>query len=423
MNHVIQPIRSDRRALALTVSVFAYCYAIRWLLIAWDPALVAWTMPEAALDAVMDPRALRQALHMSSLFAFGFVTMAMIQLLLPRADRLVSSRSAGWMPLQLACACLLLSVILYAGIALGLQRLGIGVQGQLPLTALPFKLAGLLIYLKSAVLPAFILAVVYLMDRRGHAFWSRMGALSLVFLGVMDMLLFDTRSSALRAVVLLALLWWIGKLRLRTGDKAMLAIAMLVLPILIAMVTQKRLFGETMDMTLFAQIEEGVLFLMFRITGVEHLAVIAHLSPPLPLLEAWEMLTSERGVSGYYTVALLDTDPLLPQTFAPSGLGWLYLVGGPLLVFAGGLVMGWAALGLYALLARPLRVLAPVAKAFYLLTLVSVLSEGAMQMPITSFLIGYATLLFIEAFLLVHRKPAFVTPSSTFHDTPSYRFV
>lgn len=423
MNHPARQGRPDLRALTLTAAVFIYCYALRWCLIVWNPALVEWTMPSTALDAITDPRTLQKALHLIMLFAFGFVVATLIQLLLPRMPGRIPAQTTKSMSLSLACAFLLLGVTLHAGVALGLGHLGIGVQGQSPLTALPFKLAGMLIYLKSAALPAFILALVYLMDRKGHPFWSRLGAASLVCLGIMDMFLFDTRSSALRAIVLLALLWWTAKLRLRAIDRMMMLIAMLALPALIAMVTQKRLFGEMLDVAFFAHIEEGIKFLMFRITGVEHLAVIAHLSPPLSFLDALEVLTSERGVPGYYTVTLLDVDPLAPQTFAPSALGWLYLLGGPMLLLVGGLATGWAALGLYALLARPLPVLAPVAKALYMLMLFTVLSDGAMQTAITSFLIGYATLFVVEHLLLSRRRSTPALSSSKLHGTPAYRFV
>lgn len=423
MNRPVRRNRPDFRALAFTAVVFAYCYVIRWLLIVWNPTLVEWTMPPTALDAITYPESLHRALQLTTLFAFGFIGMTLIQLLLPRITRCIAPSPARRIPLHFACFCLLLCVMLYAGVALVLAQFGIGVQGQLPLTVLPFKLAGLLVYLKAAALPTFVLAVVYLMERNGYLFWSRLAAASLVGLGIMDMFLFDTRSSALRAVVLLALLWWVGRLRLRVSDKTMLLAATLALPILIALVTQKRLFGEFTDTALFGLIGEGINFLLFRITGVEHLTVIAHLSPPLSFIDAFEVLTSERGVSGYYTVELLNIDPQAPQTFAPSALGWLYLMGGPLLIFVGGLLMGWAVVGLYALLARPLPVLAPVAKALYIFMLLIILSDGAMESPIMSFVIGYAALIFVETLLLGPRRSASNTSSNKLHDTPAYRFV
>lgn len=399
--------RRDYRCVIAAAIVFCYCYVLRLLLIVHDPDLVAWTMPDLAFDGMTDARTLQAAFVLVAWFGFGFFWFCFIQAALPRRTvRIKQQGESQPKPTYRRIAVLLFGAtfLLSSLTSWTLFNLGIGIQGQFSQTILPFKLAGILIYLKNAALPAVLIACIYLLERSGHPFSSRVCAILLIGLGIVDMFSFDTRSGALRAVVLLALLWWIAGIRLRRLDKMLIGLCTIMLPTLIATVTQKRLFGEVINTSTYDQFKDGFEFLLFRITGAEHLAAIIHLSAPLNLMEAWSAILSDRGLSGYYTTELLQFNPDIPQTFAPSGIGWLYLAGGHGLVLAGGLFLGYASTGIYSFITRILPILSPVAKSLYIFSVVSILSEGTIGTPLTSLAIGCTTLLIIEKFALSSRS-------------------
>ena len=221
---------------------------------------------------------------------------------------------------------------------------------------------------------------------------ARAGMLVLIALGFMDMFMLDSRGAALKHILLLALVWWSAGFRLQSTDKLILLVLGFVLLATIQMVTSIRLYGEQSAESLIFQIFQGIYFVLFRITGVEQFMVIKYLGSPIPFLDLWDVLTSPRGIPGYYTTNILGVDENLPQTFAPSGLGWLYLVGGLPSVIAGAAFIGIAAKSLWRALDNQFTCCAPVIKSFYLLTLLILVAEGSVEPVLISLLISAATL-------------------------------
>lgn len=388
----------DHRCLAVVATIFGYCYVLRLALVYASPDLVDWTMPVSAHSLIRDDSVFWNTAGLISVFIFGFLWATGTLLLL------LSTHQNNWrdklksQSISFNLKALLTLAASTAGIwlALLLFAFGIGVQGQAPATALPFKLAGILVYLKNSVIPVMLLACVLLFERDGHTIYSRLAALSLVTLGFLDMAMFDTRGAALKSLIYLALLWWISKFKLQRADKMLIVFIALTLPIMIAAVTEVRLYGTSLDSSTIERLLGGINFLLFRVTGAEHLMAVVGFHVPLGLQGLGDVLSSPRGIPGYYTTELLGVDPNLPQTFAPSGLGWLYIFGGPLMVGFGGVILGLLSVGVYNWLPKNLPVLGSAAKSLYIFTLAMVLSEGTFEAPLISFILGYATLWLLE---------------------------
>lgn len=404
--------RLDLRCLLVLALIFGYCYALRFILIYFFPHLVDWTMPVSAHPVIRDRLVLWQAIGLAALFLLGFLWAIGIQLLLQwqRPRQWKGTQPNSVIPFQVNALLALTTFTAGAWISLLLSALGIGIQGQAPETALPFKLAGILIYLKSAAIPVAMLACVFLFESSGHTLYSRLTVFSLILLSLLDMILFESRGAALRSLLYIGLLWWVARFKLHRIDKILILAIVVTLPIMIAAVTEYRLYGESLGSSLTSRLFAGINFLMFRVTGAEHLTAIVGLHTPLPSQDFIDALSSPRGIPGYYTTELLGVDPNLPQTFAPSGLGWLYIFGGPILLALGGVLLGFLAIGVYNWIPQNLPVLGAAAKSLYILTLAMMLSEGTVEAPLITFILGYATLWLLEKMLMLitdRRHPNF----------------
>jgi len=393
--------RIDRRCFVAITIIFVYCYLLRIILIIFYPHLADWTLPASAHSELRNISYIWQAIGLTLIFSAGFFWAIGMQYVFPYRLRNIFQCviSAYDIPFLVKMLLSIISCMTGVWVALLLFELRIGIQGQAPETTLPFKLAGVLIYLKNSVIPIILLACVFLFEKSGRTFYSRLAAASLISLGFLDMVFFDTRGAALRSLLYLVLLWWISRFKVRRSDKFLIFAIVLALLVMISMVTEIRQYGELLKSLSFSTILFGINFIMFRVTGAEHLVAVVGLHDPLHIQYLVDIVSSERGIPGYYTTELLGVDYNLPQTFAPSGLGWLYILGGPLMLVFGGVLLGFLTIGVYNWIPRNLPLLGSVAKSLYIFTLAFILSEGAVEAPLISFIIGYATLWLLEKFL------------------------
>lgn len=398
LGHTQTSHRLDLRCLAIVGVIFGYCYVLRLILVYMSPELVDWTMPVSAHPVIRDASNFWNTATLASIFLLGLLWAAGSLVLILRRYKGSWACTAPDTNISFPAIALLALTACVSGawVALILSTLGIGIQGQVPETTLPFKLAGILVYLKSSVTPVVLLSCVLLFERSGRAFYSRLTAISMLFLGFLDMVFFDTRGAAVRSLLYIALLWWVAGFRLQRVDKILMLFVAITLPILIAGVTEVRLYGESLDSSIIDRLLGGINFLLFRVTGAEHLMAVVGLYSSLNLQDLLDVLTSPRGIPGYYTTALLGVDPNLPQTFAPSGLGWLYIFGGPLMIGFGGAIVGFLSVWVYNWLPQSLPKLGSAAKSLYILTLAMIVSEGSFEGPLVSLILGYATLWFLE---------------------------
>lgn len=387
--------RFDNAGIVWVTLIFSYAYIVRLLIIYFAPELVYWTVPEVAWPAFNEFDVVFDTVGILLAVIMGF-TMSLI---LSRPFALSASVKSGRPSVPFVDAgrssivTLLLASVLLASLLNSLAyTYGIGRQGQFNEESLPFKLAGVVVYAKTAVIPALLLVQIYWAEASGMRWLARAGVLVLIALGFMDMFMLDSRGAGMKPVLLLALVWWSAGFRLQSADRLTLLFLGFLLLATIQMVTSVRLYGEQSEESLMHQIFQGIYFVLFRITGVEQFMVIKYLGSPIPFWEVWDVLTSPRGIPGYYTTNILGVDENLPQTFAPSGLGWLYLVGGLPGVIAGAAVIGIAAKSLWRALDSQFTCCAPVIKSFYLLTLFMLVAEGSMEPALISLLISAVTL-------------------------------
>jgi len=393
--------KNDYRGFAAVTIILVYCYLLRIILISFYPFLADFTLPLSAHSEIRNISNIWDATILILIFSAGYFWAIVVQYLIHYSHRTKwRNRSSDYgIPFLLIMLLLIVSCIAGISIALLLFELGIGIQGVEPETALPFNLAGILIYLKNSVIPILLLACVFLFERSGRTFYSRLAAASLIFIGFLDMVLFDTRGAALRSFLYIVLLWWISRFKIRRSDNILIFIILIGLLLMIAMVTEIRLYGEILETLSFSMIFSSINFIMFRVTGAEHLVAVVGLHDPLHIEYLFDIVNSARGIPGYYTTDLLGVDYNLPQTFAPSGLGWLYILGGWVVLAFGGVLLGFLTIGVYNWIPRNLPLLGSAAKSLYIFTLAFMLSEGAIETPLISFILGYSTLWLLENFL------------------------
>jgi hypothetical protein len=145
---------------------------------------------------------------------------------------------------------------------------------------------------------------------------------------------------------------------------------------------------------------------MFRITGIEQLMIILDLARPIPLDALWDVLTSTRGIPGFYTSNIIGSSDQVPQTFAPSGLGWLYLFGGLPAILSGAAFMGPFLVFSWKAIDRFIPQLAHAVRAFLVMYLIILVTEGAMGAVIMRTTIGVATFWLAERLLVTRATGA-----------------
>lgn len=389
----------DSAAVRWVFFIVAYAYVARLVIVWLAPISVYWTVPASAWPAFSDGATfLSTSLALTIAFASFYFTVGFtrrfIKVGLPE-PRIFQRTSLA--PGASVISFVFIITIAVATIlnAVAFAR-GIGHQGRFIEEELPFKLVGAIVYAKTAIIPALLLLLVYWAEVRGRRGFSRLIAVSMVCLGLIDMFVLESRGAALKPVLLLGLLVWISGFRLKTSDKYALTVLFISLLLAIQVVTSTRLLGEQTEEQWFNKILFGLNFLLFRITGIEQLMAIQYLGSPIPLSELPAVLASPRGIPGYYTIVFLGVDDSLPQTFAPSGLGWLYLVAGLPGIIVGSVTAGLMVTVGWRWLSRFFPSSEYVVKTFYLVMLLTVICEGAMEPAIMSFIVSAGTLKLME---------------------------
>jgi hypothetical protein len=138
--------------------------------------------------------------------------------------------------------------------------------------------------------------------------------------------------------------------------------------------------------------------------------VILNLGQPISFDNIGSVLSSPRGIAGYYTTALLQYGEDIPQTFAPSMLGWLYLVGGLPGIIGGSVLLGFLVTYGWNFLGRIYSQCAPVIKSYFLMFLLFTVTEGIAKSAIIGFLIVAALLWFMEKHSNVGKKMRLAPP-------------
>ena len=228
-----------------------------------------------------------------------------------------------------------------------------------------------------------------------HTYWAKLhnrnklaglGVMVIVLSGIFDMFVFESRGVFLVQFITVGLVWIFAGFKI--NKVAVIAIVMTLLgylfsvPIVVAL--RHKIPLESLSIS---QIADGINFIFFRVTGIDQFMVIYNLSEPIPIEEIWNVLSSPRGIAGYYTTQLLGYDEAIPQTFAPSFLGYLYLLGGLPAIIMGSLMLGFLVTYVWDCLDSIFPKTAPVIKSYFIIQIVFSVTEGLSKTAFTSFVV------------------------------------
>lgn len=350
------------------------------------------------------------------LFLAGVKSSAVTQNAVPTAQ-VIDSGVIQWMLWLVVPLMLALAYISYV--------FHIGEMGAAPGAVLPFRLSGVIFYARTVFIPLTLLLAIYLLERDGRIFTSRLTILFLILHGVMDMLLRNSRSSLLLALLLLLFLMIVGGLKIRRSEKMLGSVMFGVGIIMVPLMTQYRSMRVQHDMSYvdafssavaalggdwFGQIFAGMKFVLFRMPGIESLwCMLSWNAKPLGA-SAIEVLASKSGIAGYLTYDIynfLESDHTL---LAPGFVGWFYLVGGFPMVVLGSILTGAIAVTGWKYLEIGFIQCAPIAKVFFLWILFLALTEGTLDSMVHMLMVGAISLVGLELCLrLVSRRKGLKT--------------
>ncbi len=292
---------------------------------------------------------------------------------------------------------------------------GVSVMGADPVY-LPFRLAGFLYYARVVVLPMLLLLLLWLADRARLRMYFWLGLAMLSAHAAADTLLRSTRASVLFNLLSAAFLFILTDRPVRRALRfAVIAVALgiIFLPAT-TMYRSLRLAGGSSEIRLFGEgfsrayssplgdvVTESAEMLIFRVTGLNMLVVVtASGTRPLGLGQAY---TS----SEFFNRAILGVPRHANVGFAPSLVGWLYLVGGNGSVVFGMLAFvllveaSWRRLWSARLQTRP------VAQILFLVTLLAVATDGVVETVHLAVLASVASIVAAELLLPRAVQPNF----------------
>jgi hypothetical protein len=257
--------------------------------------------------------------------------------------------------------------------------------------SLPFHLAGMVYYTRTALLPALILLLIWIADHRGLRKYFNLGVALLLAHGVLDALLRSSRSALFFTLLGLFFLLTLTDRFTRRRKQMVIAgilLSLLLFPVITAY-RSARLAGNVSALT--PALEEGVMAvadkgafgdllsdtwfsLIFRVTGLDGLMeMVASNQQPIGLLHVHE-------VTAVFNNQVMNIPGLVNNSFAPSLVGWFYLVGGNWLVvigiasFTAGVQLVWEAVRSSNLQSRS------IALVLILLLLVYVATDGVLEL-------------------------------------------
>jgi len=322
----------------------------------------------------------------------------------------------GGYPNVLLIFALILSVIT----AYLFHKYQIGVMGSNVQVALPYKMRGIVFYARTVFLPGLLLLIAILFwGRKSYGLMVACVGLLLIN-GALDVVLRSSRGALLSTILMLV--FFVLSAGIKVRIRATLLGALLILPVFmtipyISAYRVNRLSLEVWDamsgaiaqvgLNPFTNFANGIAFVFYRFTGIDVLAsMLGHEALPIGHY-LYEVLMSERGVSGYLSTAVFGIPADYPNASAPGFIGWCYLVGGVPGVLLGGVGLALTVKYAWDLLLRYGGPAAVVARIFFLLLLFTAVSEGTVDTLLKQALVMVFSVLFLELGmrLLGRRQP------------------
>lgn len=258
---------------------------------------------------------------------------------------------------------------------------------------LPFRLAGWAFYIRTTLIPALILLLIWSSDKAGWRKLLTFGIVLLFLHALSDMLLRSSRGSLLMMFIMVALLFIvtgrITKQRMRLFGVVLL-LTILLWPVISAYryiragsytIPINRSLSEAMEnlssygsMSFSETLSEVFKTGFFRFTGVDSLLPIVG-SGIQPLgTSAFNI-----SVTKFVTVEIFGFPPDVPMGVAPSLPGWFYIVGGNYLIVAGMFCFMLLLSITWRILSKARLRCLPVAQALFLFLVFTISSSGTLD--------------------------------------------
>lgn len=286
----------------------------------------------------------------------------------------------------------ILALFLSIATAALFYRYQIGLMGSVIKTDLPYRLRGIVYFIRTILLPGMLYLSIHIAYRNKSFGLMMAGVLLLLGNGGLDVVFRSSRSAMLYPLLGLFLLMLSAEVRIRL--RTMLWGGVSILPVFISIpyvsaFRVNRINLDIWDSIVKTTIEigfnplihlaKGLVFVFYRFTGIDVLAsMLGHEALPIGGY-LFEVLRSDRGVSGYLSTAIYGTPVDYPGASAPGFVGWCYLVGGLPGVLIGGAVLALVVRFLWGFLLKKDTSTFIVARVFFLMTLFLVITDGTVD--------------------------------------------
>lgn len=410
----LDSLHPDTIAVWLVVLTFLAVYYLRYPVLLLYPSFVVSTHPDAIAPIFLgDPAGLTNALKLSTFVfvVFCIVAGGLIQrgAISSSATNLITPKGVDqigrWLFISVSLLIIVLGYVAYA--------FKIGQMSVAPGEPLPFRLKGIVFYLRHVLIPLLILALIChaTFAKNRHFLYS--GLLLLVIHGISDAILRGSRSSLLLCLLLVFFLWASGGMRVRPKGAAILVGLLLGAILLLPTIYQYRMLRfepgvELMYMlseafrisnkNMLLVIEKSFETLYFRIPGIETTWAIGSLvNEPLGAT-FFDTIRNKFGVTGYLNFDIYRVPIEAYTLFAPGFVGWLYLLGGWIGLALGAVLIALLSVCLPRLIFRGYLRWPQLANTFFLWVLFISLTDGTLDSNFLLIATGIATLAALEFF-------------------------
>lgn len=347
-----------------------------------------------------------RAIALAAICITGFCLVASIG---TYSEFRVSHRQTTRAEVAYAKVLLIFAVFFSVATAVLFYQYNIGLMGSIVKIDLPYKFRGIVYFLRTIMLPGMLYLSIYI-SYRSKSFITMVAGLALLLCnGGLDVVFRSSRSALFYPLLGLFLLALSAEVRLRFRTLMWSFVGILPVCMSIPYVSSyrvNRLELDTLDALVksiietgfnpFVHIGKGLVFVFYRFTGVDVLAsMLGHEALPIGSF-IFDVLRSERGVSGYLSTAVFGTPADYPGASAPGFVGWWYLVGGVPGVLLGGALL---ALTIRYVWGRLLKIDTPtivIARVFFLLIVFLIIIDGTVDTLRKMFLVMLFTLVSLE---------------------------
>lgn len=403
-------------AVWIALTLFILLYFVRFYWITIDASPVRLMLPASSyLTMVKNRNALLTAFELSVISFAGFsFSAAAAQLLMTKKTSHVCQvtdesnlASLGLISKRFLVVVAPLMIVL----AYITHRYHIGEMGALPGEALPFRLKGVVFYVRIIALPLIVLTAIYLADRGGNIATSRFGVLILISHGVTDMVLRNSRSAFLLALLLLVFLMLADGIRLARKEKIFFAVLTTLAFIMVPIITEYRNARVAGQLPLAdalryalnvgwndwqAQVFKGIKFVLFRLPGTEALWNMLSLGAEPLGAHSIDVIKSKDGVAGHLSSVLNPLRESDLSLMATGFVGWFYLLAGMPAIVLGSICTGTISIIGWNYLDHRYIESGPVAQVFFLWMLFVALTEGNLDSMAYMLFVGVLTIVLLE---------------------------